>query len=118
MTAGLSAAMSSGKWPGRTALSFTTLIAASTAPHEEWPSTTMSGAPRNCKPYSMDARQVRGHDVARDAHDEEIARRLVERELRRARANRRSSRSRRSDTALRARARPDEKSRSFGVLAA
>ena len=55
MTAGLIAATSSGKWPGRTALSFTTLIAASTAPHRGVAQHDDERSPRNCTPYSMDA---------------------------------------------------------------
>ena len=55
MTAGLIAVTSSGRWPGSAALVFSTLIAASTAPQFVWPSTMISGVPRNCTPYSSDA---------------------------------------------------------------
>src|SRR5438128_5580321 len=44
-----------GQSPGSTALVFSTLIAASTAPHPLWPSTMTSGTPKNSTPYSSDA---------------------------------------------------------------
>ena len=60
-TAGLIDWTRPGKWPGSSALSSTTLIAAATAPQFECPRTRTSGTPRNFTAYSrLASTQTRG----------------------------------------------------------
>src|SRR4029078_2475234 len=81
ITAGLIDLINSGRCPGSSTRSITTLMAAAIAPQFVCPSTITSGAPRNFTAYSRLANPSSSRKISGEADHEDVTRTLIEHEL-------------------------------------